>query len=286
MLGTILQLSLVVFMAGSLLATGLEIAVADAVRALGDRRFVGVAIVWAFVVCPALAWATVRVIPIEEGYAAGLLLMGLTPCAPFAPLMARRAGGDLAAMAALLLVTALGTVVVMPVLVPVLVEGLVADPWIIAKPLLLFVLAPLCAGMAVRHAAAAAAERLLPIVRITTTVATIAMLGAMAALHGRAMLGAVGSGAIGVQVLYLGMVIVVSYGTRMGLRQNQRSVLALSLGTRNFGAALVPLMAVPGADPRATVMIALGVPVTLVLSAVAARWFGRDAAREQRTAIG
>jgi bile acid:Na+ symporter, BASS family len=53
--------------------------------------------------------------------------------------------------------------------------------------------------------------------------------------------------------------------------RSQRSVLALGLCTRNVGAAIAPLYAVPGTDPRAMAMCAMAVPVTLVLSAIAAR---------------
>ncbi len=279
MAGTILSLSLVGFMVGNLLTAGLELAVADAVRALRDRRFVAIALVWAFAIGPALAWGLLQLFPIGPGYGIGLLLMGLTPCAPFAPMMARRAGGDPGSMAALMLITALGTVVVMPVAVPLMVDGLAADAWTIAKPLLYYVLAPLAAGMAIRHAAAALAARLFGVVKRVTTLVTVVMIGAMMALYGPAMLGAVGTGAIALQILYLGLMTVVPYVAGLGLRGDQRSVLGLALGTRNFGAALAPLVASPGTDPSATAMIAVGVPITVLLSAAAARWFARDGAR-------
>jgi hypothetical protein len=65
---------------------------------------------------------------------------------------------------------------------------------------------------------------------------------------------------------------VGSYRLCAGLTPEQRSVVGLGACTRNLGAALTPLLAV-NADSRTTVMIALGVPITLLVTALAARWF-------------
>jgi len=263
------------FMVGNLLATGLDLALGDAARALRDRRFVAVSLTWAFVIGPALAWGLAQIAPIEPGYGTALVLMGLAPCAPFAPAMARKAGGEPASMAAVMLLTAIGTMIVMPLAVPILVDGLSADPWTIARPLLLYVLVPLVAGMAVRHVAAGLAARASVQVRRATTVVTVAMLVVMILLHGPAMAGTLGTGAIGVLVVYLGGVMLLSYAMAPGLRAGQRSVLSLAMGSRNFGAAFAPLVAVPDADPRATAMIAAGVPITVLLSVLAARYLAR-----------
>jgi bile acid:Na+ symporter, BASS family len=55
-------------------------------------------------------------------------------------------------------------------------------------------------------------------------------------------------------------------------------VVSLGVCTRNLGAAMAPLLVVE-TDPRTTVMIAMGVPITLVVTYFAARWFERRAAR-------
>jgi hypothetical protein len=57
------------------------------------------------------------------------------------------------------------------------------------------------------------------------------------------------------------------------------------MGTRNIGAALAPILGARDLDPRAMVMIALGVPVTLILSLVAARWFARRAPGGRAAAV-
>lgn len=88
---------------------------------------------------PALALLLTKIIPLSKAYADGMLFLGMAPCAPFFPLAAQKAHGDLAYVAALVLLTAVGTVLYMPFLTPVLIPGFNADAWAIAKPLLFFI---------------------------------------------------------------------------------------------------------------------------------------------------
>ena len=68
-----------------------------------------------------------------------MLFLGLAPCAPFLPKLTERASGDLSYVAASMALTAVGTMIYMPFAVPVLVNEFAADPWIIAKLLVLFI---------------------------------------------------------------------------------------------------------------------------------------------------
>jgi len=65
-----------------------------------------------------------------------------------------------------------------------------------------------------------------------------------------------------------------------GLRQEQKSVLTIGMCTRNLGAAIAPLMTIK-ADSRSVVMVALGIPVTLIFSFLAARWYASHAPSDE-----
>lgn len=142
-----LSVSLLIFMAGNLLEMGLKIGVNETLDALRDRRFLGLSILWAFVLCPALALMLTKIIPMEEPYAVGLIFLGMAPCAPFLPAVATKAGGDLAYVGVFMILTAAGTVIFMPLAIPVLVVGFTTDPWTIAKPLILFIAMPFAVGI-------------------------------------------------------------------------------------------------------------------------------------------
>jgi len=91
----LLKITVVIFMAGNLLDLGLRLNLKEALRGLRDVRFVTLSVLWAFVLCPALAYGLTLVIPLTPAYAMGLILLGLAPCAPLLPTMADKARGDL-----------------------------------------------------------------------------------------------------------------------------------------------------------------------------------------------
>jgi len=273
----VLKVSLVVFMVGNLLDMGLRLKLREGLGGLRNVRFVVLSLLWGFLLCPALAYLLTKVIPLEQPYAIGMILLGMTPCAPFLPMMVDKARGDLAYAAAFMLLASVVTVVYMPLAVPVLVKGLTADAWTIARPLLYFLMVPLAIGMAIQRVAAPVAARLQPIVKKTTGIDTLLMLVLCVVVYGKEFISAMGSYAFGTQILFFSVATAATYGLSFGLPQGQKSVLALGMSTRNLGAAFAPLFAIPDVDQRAIVMVAIGVPMQTIASLLAARWFARRA---------
>jgi BASS family bile acid:Na+ symporter len=198
------------------------------------------------------------------------MLLALAPCAPFAPAKVRSVRGDAAYMAAFIVLTAAGTCAAMPLAAPVILQGTTANPWAVARPLLLFVLLPLAAGSALRGLHPAAAERVRVTLAAVLRAATLGLLLLVVVVFGRGVLDAVGSGAIAVQVIFVAGLTLLVHQLGAVLPDAQRSVLTIGLSTRNLGAALAPLAAIEP-DPRAIVMVAIAVPVTLAAAAVAVR---------------
>jgi bile acid:Na+ symporter, BASS family len=280
LLERLLGVSIAVFMAGSLLEMGLKLDLKRASHALRDVRFVVTAMVWSFAIGPALAMLLAKGLPLAEPYALGLILLGLAPCAPFVPLLAEKAGADLNYVAAYLLLAALGTLIVLPIMIPIVAPALSADPWTIARPLSFFIALPLVIGICVRLAASALADKSHPIVKKITSIDIILMLGVVLLLYWHDFVSAVGSFAIGAQILYYCLLAVASYGLGFGLSHEKRSTLVLGLCTRNVGAAIAPLLSVSGSDSRATVMCVMAVFITLAVGFGAAHLLGRWAPGE------
>jgi BASS family bile acid:Na+ symporter len=268
----------VVFVVGSLAGVGLGLSARDALAPLSNRRFVTLTLVVSWLVCPAIAYGLLLVVPLEQHYAIGLVLMALAPCAPYVPAMVQKAKGDLAYMAAFVILSTVATVVVMPMAVPALV-GLSVGPWSIAQPLLLFVVVPLVLGMVVRTRHPHAAERARSPIAGVTNIAGGVLLLLMPVMYGRGVLDAIGSFAIVTQVAFIGLVTVAAERLGSSLPDDQQSVLTLGVCTRNLGAALAPLAAIDP-DPRTVVMIAIGGPVTVILSWFTARWLARSRDRQ------
>ena len=264
-------------MAGNLLDMGLRLDPQDALRGLRNVRFVAYTLLFGFALGPALALAIPLVIPLERPYAIGLILMGMTPCAPFLPMIVTKAKGDLGYTAALMLLTAVGTVAFMPVAVPLMVTGMSVSAWVVAKPLLVVIFLPLLVGMSIRRASLRVAGAIQPPVKKLTGIATIAVAVLCLIVYGKGLLGIPGSLALLAQIVFFLVLAVVPYWLGFGLPHEQRIVLSTGMATRNLGAAFAPLLALPDIDQRAIVMVVLGIPVMVAFALLAVKWFGRRA---------
>jgi BASS family bile acid:Na+ symporter len=155
-----------------------------------------------------------------------------------------------------------------------MIPGLDVGPWAIARPLLIMVLLPLAVGMAVLRLSPPVAGKARPVIKGATLVATIATAILCVVVYGKGLLGITGSLAVASQVLFFVPVTAVSYWLGVGLPNDRRIVLSAGMATRNLGAALAPLFAMPSVDQRAVVMVVLGLPLMVVFARLSIRWFG------------
>jgi bile acid:Na+ symporter, BASS family len=277
----LLELSLVLFMLGNMLDLGLRLNLKEALQGLKKPGFVILSLIWGFVICPVIALTLTRIIPLQPPYAMGLILLGMAPCAPFLPMLVDKARGDLSYTAAFIVLIMGTTVIYMPLMVPVLIKGLSANPWTIAKPLLLYLMIPFAAGLGIQHLSGGFAKKIHPGVYKVTLIDTVLMLILCVMVYGRGFADALGSYAFGAQILFFSLATGASFLVSYRVPWSQRTVLSLGMATRNIGAALAPLFAIPGVDHRAIVMAAIGVPMQTLTGFVAAMIFGRMAARKQ-----
>jgi BASS family bile acid:Na+ symporter len=275
-----LKITVIIFMAGNLMDLGLRLDLKAALKGLRDVRFVTLSLLWMFVLCPALAYGLTLVIPLTPAYAMGLILLSLAPCAPLLPMMADKARGDLNYAATFILMASAGTVIYMPLMVPVMVKGLTVTPWAVAKPMLILVMIPLVIGVIFQNQWQGFASRIEPFVKKITGVDTILMLILVVVIYGKGFIGSVGSYAIGTQAIFYTVITAASYAFGFGMPPSQKSVLSLGICTRNCGSALAPLFLFSeGVDQNAIVMVSLGIPMMGAFAAIAAKIFAARAGR-------
>ena len=277
------KISLAIFMAGSLLEMGLRLNLPDALRGLRSVRFVAYTLVWSFIVCPLLAYAITRVIPLGPTYAIGLILLGMAPCAPFVPMLVDKAKGDLGFTAAFMLLASVGTVVCMPFTVPLLAKGLTTSAWAIAKPLLLVVLLPMAVGVLIRRNWDTSASKMLPVAKKLAGLFGLIWSVLCLIIYGKGLLSMAGSFAVISELIFFALIFVGTYWLGVGLPHEQKVVLSIGVTTRNLGACLAPLLSAPDIDERATLMIVLALPVMVIVSLLGTRWFSRGTVA---TAVG
>lgn len=273
----IFKIVVMIFTVTNLAAMGLEINKSEAFKALKNPRFVTLIIVWGWIVGPAIAWGLTKIIPLSDSYAAGLLLISLAPTAPFFPLMVTKARGDMSSAGAFILVATIGTVVFLPLLVPVLINGLTVSVWGLSKPLLTMVLLPLIVGFGIKVFKEPIAVMIAPTIKKIGTLFLLITAVLTFWLYGKEMLSAVGSFAIGAQVLFFVAITFLSYKIPFGLKKTQRSGMALGMCTRNIAAVFVAYFGITDPEPGVFVMIVLVVPLALIVALIAAKIFAKDA---------
>jgi BASS family bile acid:Na+ symporter len=225
-----------IFTVSNLAAMGLQVRMPEVVAALRNKRSLALIFVWGWVVGPAFGYLVTRVLPLAEPYVVVVLLASLAPCAPFLQQMVGKARGDMGFAGALIPLVAVGTVLLMPLMAPFLITGLTISTWALAKPLLLTILLPLVIGAAIRHYGDAAATKVFPAVKGLALLSTLLTILWCLVIYGQGMLDTAGQFALLSMTLFMVGMGLVTYRFGFGMKQNQRSVMALGMGTRNVAA--------------------------------------------------
>ena len=261
------------FTVSNLAAMGLQVKVPEVLAASRNKKSLAQIFAWGWIVGPAFGYLLTRVLPLAEPYVVVVLLASLAPCAPFLQQMVGKARGDMGFAGALIPLVAVGTVVLMPLMAPLLIEGLTISAWALAKPLLLTILLPLIVGAAIRHNAETTAIKIFPAVKRIAVLSTLATIVWCLLLYGRGMLNTAGELALLSMTLFMVGMGLLPYLFGFGLKQNQRSVMALGMGTRNVAAVLAAALAIPNVDQRSVVMTIMWTLWSVPLAAIAAKIF-------------
>jgi len=255
------ELSMLAFVISSMLAMGISQPLQDVIAPLRNPTVVLTALLVNFVLAPLLAIGLTRVIPLEPAHATGLLLLGGAAGAPFLPKLAELSGGHLAHSVALMVLLMIGSIVFVPLAMPLIVTGLKANAWDIARPLLLLLLLPLAAGFSLSRSGGA--PLLLKLVRRISNLSFVLLVGLLVGLNLETMAGTLRTFAIPAAAIYvLGMAAI---GHLLGGKDaSKRIVSALCAGNRNFAVALV-VAAASFEDSAITVMLLVTSITGLVL---------------------
>jgi BASS family bile acid:Na+ symporter len=259
------NITVVVFTVANLMAGGLECDLKEAIKWLRRPKLLVPSLFWGWVVGPALAWLIILVLPLSEGHAAGLMLVSLAPIAPFLPMAASKARGDMTFTGAYILLGTVLTVVLMPLLAPMLIKGLTLSTWPLAKPLIILVLIPLMIGIAIRFYKPAVAAKIFKPVKKTGGIFLLLCLGTTLWIYGNQMLGTVGSFATAAWVIFMVVMAVLPYLIGFGLKQNQRSVMALGQSSRNISAGFVAFFGITNPPEGMFLMVLLVVPIHVII---------------------
>jgi bile acid:Na+ symporter, BASS family len=267
----------IVFTVANLASMGLQVDIPPVLKTLRSVKLLLLVLVWGWVVGPALGYLITIVLPLAEPFAAVVLLTSLAPCAPFLPPMIGKARGDVNFAGAFIPLAAVGTVVFMPLLAPLMIKGLTLSAVALAKPLVITVLIPLLVGALVRTYTAAMAKKIFPVVKVIAGLSTALTVLFCLLLYGRQMLETAGSFALLSMTVFMIVLGLITYRFGFGLEQNQRSVMSLGMGTRNIAAVFAGVLAIPNGDPRMVAMVVMWTLWSFILALLVAPLIGKHA---------
>ncbi len=175
-LGAILQVSLLVFVVSSMLAIGFSLTMPEIIEPLKDLRLVLIALAINFVAVPVIAVAIDAVLSLDQDLSIGLTIMSAAAGAPFLPKLAGAAKGNMAFSVGLMVLLMVVTVGYMPIVLPLLIDGVDVNAWDIASSLILLMILPLAIGLFVRWRYEEIAGGLQPLMAETSTIAIALLL--------------------------------------------------------------------------------------------------------------
>jgi bile acid:Na+ symporter, BASS family len=259
----VIPIAMLVFVVSSMLAVGLSLTVKQILAPLRDARLVTLAVVANFVLMPVSALLISRLVQLDTSLGVALLLLGTAAGAPFLPKLASVAGGNIAFAVGLMVLLMVLTVGYMPLVLPLLLDGVSVDPLKIARSLVVLMLIPLGAGLLAKARYDVIAARMAPLLNKLSSISLALMIVLMLVSNIRNIIDLFGSRGVLASVIFLFVGLGIGWFLG-GSGTDVKSVLALGTAQRNIAAALV----VGGqnfTDPKVVVMIVVVAIVGMLL---------------------
>jgi BASS family bile acid:Na+ symporter len=269
-------LSGLLFVITSMLAMGMSLTIPQIMEPLRNIRLVVLALLANFVLVPLLAYLITRLIPLDQSLQIGLAILATAAGAPFLPKLVQGAKGDIAFGVGLMVLLMVVTIIYMPLVLPLLLQGVTVNPWDIAKSLIVLMMTPLAIGLLMRSHSPDSTARWQPVMNKISSLAILILLVTAVGLNVSNILSLIGSGGIlGLLLFIIGSLLI---GYFLGGRDpGIRSVLGLGTAQRNVAAAiLVASQNFPASDTLVFVLVA-AIVLLLILLPTAKRLGGRVA---------
>ena len=275
----LIVLALQVSIIGTVFSFGLNTTHADFRYLFGRPGLLFRSLLAVLVITPLMAIVLVQVFEFQRAAEIALVALAISPLPPLLPSKESKVVGNTSYGVALMALLALLAIVTVPLSVKVL-EQVVGRPLnvptaAIARMVSVAVLLPLLVGMAVRTLRPAVAKRIEPVITLVAKILLI--LGAVALFAGmwRAILGAIGGGAVAAMLVFV--VLALAIGDLLGQPEREHSiVLALSAASHHPAIALSIASAnAPNEHFAGTILLYL--LVNLVVGGLYIAWQHRSA---------
>lgn len=264
---------MLVFVVSSMLSMGLSLTVGQILVPLRNYKLIVLALLANFVLMPFAAFSIARLLRLDQPLGIALLLLGTASGAPFLPLLARISKGNLAFSVGLMVLLMVVTVGYMPLVLPIILEGVSVDPVKIGRSLVFLMMLPLAMGLLVKARLSGLAAKAQPPLGRLSILSLALLIALLLITNMQNVLSLYGTRGV------LASLFFIATGSGIGWvlggpQSDTRGVMALGTAQRNIAAALV----VGGQnfkDPQVIVMVVVVAIVGLLLLMPLARYLAK-----------
>jgi BASS family bile acid:Na+ symporter len=272
------------FVVSSMLAMGSGLLLGQIIEPLRNVRLLVLGLVANFILMPLGAFVLAWVLRLDEQFGIGLLVLGCAAGAPFLPKLAQLAKGNLPFAVGMMVLLMVITVAYLPIVLPLLLEGVTVNPLQIAQSLVLLMLLPLGVGLFLKARFDAMAGRVKPWLDWLSNISLILLIGLISAANIDKVIQVFGTRGILAGLLFIAFGFCVGW-LLGGPANDTKNVLALGTAQRNIAAALV-VASQSFSDPKVVVMVIVVAIVGLVTIMPLARALGRRGSYRNTSAAG
>jgi len=252
---------------------GLSLTVAEILAPLRNYRLIALALLANFVLMPFAALGIARLLRLDEPLGIALLLLGTASGAPFLPLLARISKGNLALSVGLMVLLMVVTVGYMPLVLPLMLEGVSVDPMKIGRSLVFLMMLPLAIGLLVKARLSGLAAKVQPSLGLVSILSLALVIALLLITNMQNVLNLYGTRGVLASILFIAAGSAIGW-VLGGPPSDSRGVMALGTAQRNIAAALV----VGGqnfTDPKVIVMVVVVALVGLLMLMPFAKYLAR-----------
>jgi predicted Na+-dependent transporter len=237
-LDVIVKIAGLLFVVTSMLAMGLSLTIPMILQPLKNVKLVVLALLANFVLVPLLAYLITLIVPLEQSLKIGLAVLSTAAGAPFLPKLVQGAKGNVAFGVGLMVLLMVVTIIYMPIVLPLFLQGVSVNPWDIAKSLIVLMLVPLAIGLLIKSHSPDTAAEYQPVMAKASSLAILVLLVVGLGLNISNIIDLIGTGGLLALLLFIvgSLVIGIALG---GREPGVRSVTGLGTAQRNVSAALV-----------------------------------------------
>jgi len=196
-ISAIAGISGLLFVVTSMLAMSLSLSVQQMTQPLKNIHLVILALLANFVLVPLLAFAIIKIIPMDQSLQIGVILLGTATGAPFIPKLVQGAKGNVAYAVGLMFLIMVVTIFYLPFILPVLLPEVEINPLDIASSLIVTMLIPLVIGMLIKSHSPDVADHWAPVMQKISSLSILILLVVGLGLNISNIIGFIGTRGIG-----------------------------------------------------------------------------------------